>query len=695
MRTALYQAGKLLHREIAIPHASIPVFLCPALLKPRPAARFSSQDVSRPRKAFSTFGHTRTPETAITATSSSANTSPPADTSSLASQPRNRALPVCCPGCGAPTQILASSEAGYYSLSRGAVKSYLDYDESQSKATEDDVFTNAIKQVDDKVLQELGLDKNVLSTPLEKPEPPIPICDRCHNLIHHSTGVPIFHPTIEAIQDTIAESPHKRNHIYHVIDAADFPMSFIPNLNKALRLPQLRTQNRRSKHRTWQSGDRIAEVSFIITRSDLLAPLKEQVDRLMPYMKEVLREALGRTGRNVRLGNVHMVSAKRGWWTKEVKEDIWERGGGGWMVGKVNVGKSNLFEVVFPKARGGQDVNVKKIRSAAEREHRKAERERLEAAATSLEELVRIQSRAAEEERSLAAEDGAEESAQKEEREEVLDDESLLPPARKETPYPAMPTISALPGTTASPIRIPFGNGKGELIDLPGLRRSNLDVYVRPEHKLDLVMKSRIVAKKHSIKPGSSLLLGGLVRITPHTPDLVFLAHPFMPIDAHITSTEKAEGIQNRTRESGVPVITEPWAGEKMQSAGTFQLKWDVTRKQTGPLTGPAAVKLKPERLPFIVYSADILIEGCGWVELVAQVRRPKQSANDALTGLDFPEVEVFSPEGKFIATRPPMGASVLGGPKPKGRNQRHARPRRSMKSAKAQRKPVSKSPQD
>jgi len=37
----------------------------------------------------------------------------------------------------------------------------------------------------------------------------------------------------------------------------------------------------------------------------------------------------------------------------------------------------------------------------------------------------------------------------------------------------------------------------------------------------------------------------------------------------------------------------------------------------------------------------------------------------------------------------------VLGGPKPKGRNERHARPRRSMKSVKAQRKPKPKGPQE
>lgn len=102
-------------------------------------------------------------------------------------------------------------------------------------------------------------------------------------------------------------------------------------------------------------------MSFIITRSDLLAPKKEQVDSLMPYFIQVLRDALGSVGENVRLGNVRCVSAKRGWWTKELKADIWDRGGGGWMVGKVNVGKSHLFEVVFPKGRS-EDINFDAVR---------------------------------------------------------------------------------------------------------------------------------------------------------------------------------------------------------------------------------------------------------------------------------------------------------------------------------------------
>ena len=156
MRTTLRHASKLLHREAVTPHASIPAFLCPALLRSQPVTKFTPQNLPQPKKAFSTFRPKRTPDTAITTPSPPAGSTPPAP------QPNKRVLPICCPGCGAPTQILASSEAGYYSLSRGAVKSYLNYDDSQPKATEDDIFTKAIKQVDNKVLEDLGLDRTVL-----------------------------------------------------------------------------------------------------------------------------------------------------------------------------------------------------------------------------------------------------------------------------------------------------------------------------------------------------------------------------------------------------------------------------------------------------------------------------------------------------------------------------------------------------
>ncbi|KAF2272926.1 uncharacterized protein EI97DRAFT_436530 [Westerdykella ornata] len=762
MRRALRHAKNALDHESHLLHSQIPDFLCPALLRPPLVSpiRFSSSP--RPTKPFSTLGRRRN-EAAVSANE---HASPEPLQSVPATPSPIRSLPRACPGCGAPSQVYDKKEAGYYDIDRKAVKRYLNYDPEEqerkqtSKEDENTIYTESLKALDPKIREELGLPAETPEVAPEEPEkatpPDTPVCDRCHNLIHHHIGTPIHHPSVEAIQQTIAESPHRRNHIYHVLDAADFPLSLIPNLHSALRLPKLRTQNRRAKHKGWVGENRIAQVSFIITRADLLAPLKEQVDKLLPYMQEVLRDALGRVNRNARLGNVHLVSAKRGWWTTKVKEDIWERGGAGWMVGKVNVGKSNLFEVVFPKGRGADYQPIAQIRSAAEREQ-------MLARANTLEELERVQ-------RQLAEEDAAIERRRKqpilepeeslpEEDEEDFDPDALLPPRQPYTPYPVLPLTSSLPGTTASPIRIPFGRNRGELIDLPGLARTNPDLttFVHPDHHDDLVMKHRVSPDRLPIRPRQSLLLGGgLIRITPVTENLVFLAHAFTPIEPHVTSTEKAIGIQNQTRESGVPSILLPNVGPKMKSAGTFQLKWDATKKLAGPLTSPVAGKMRPENLPFTIWSTDILIEGVGWVELSAQVRKPKgwqpvgmvkkdpnhakiererraaeekrrkdekfaalrteaaaEGEGDAfdragITGFsttqaareerekqqrredaeafveemeqqEFPEVEVFTPLGKYVGARRPMCGSVLGGKKYVSSRERKARPRRAM----------------
>ncbi|KAH7117027.1 hypothetical protein B0J11DRAFT_538151 [Dendryphion nanum] len=763
MKPALHQTRSF----ATLHHALIPTFLCPALLRgavghaTHPLQfRYSSSPSPRPivqstppRRTFSSNRVCR--QHAGQAAQHGSNIDSPAvnppDTPTVA-----QSLPRACPGCGAPTQVFDKKEAGYYDIDRRRVKSYLEYDpqDIEQSKQENDVYTRALKQADPKLLEGLGLDHETLDTSnkVDQTAPTTPMCDRCHNLIHHNIGNPIHHPSVEAIHETIGESPHRRNHVYHIIDAADFPLSLVPNLQSSLRLPKLRTQNRRAKHKGWVSNNRIAEVSFVITRADLLVPMKQQVDGLLPYVTQVLRDALGRDNRTARLGNIYLVSAKRGWWTTKVKEDIWDRGGAGWMVGKVNVGKSNLFEVVFPKGRGSDYEDIRKIRSAAEREAMLNN-------AQTMEEIAKVQGQLDEEDarierrRSQIMEPSTNAEDFPEEDEEELDLDSLLPPRQTYTPYPVLPLSSSLPGTTASPIRIPFGRNRGELIDLPGLARTSpeLSTFVNSENRDDLIMTHRVTPERHVLRPGKSLVLGGgLIRITPVNEDLVFLIHPFVPLAPHITSTEKAIGLQDQTRGSGVPSIMAPNIGDKIKSAGRFKLQWDVTKKLAGPLTSSVAGKMKTDNLPFRIWSTDILIEGVGWVEVSAQVRRPqgwtpvgmakkdpnharaqklkkqeeirhKRQANyeakvatenggDAFDragirgGGDgrvmekkveevvqeevYPEIEVFSPLGKYIGARMPMCGSILGGPKQVSSRERKARPRRSMVSVKSQRKP-------
>lgn len=395
-------------------------------------------------------------------------------------------------------------------------------------------------------------------------------------------------------------------------------------------------------------------MSFIITRSDLLAPRKEQVDEMMPYLREVLRDALGFSNTRMRLGNLHCVSSKRGWWTKKLKEDIWARGGGGWLVGKVNVGKSNLFDSIFPKGRSVA------LPSAIERQEDIKTRNNFHG---------------------ISSFEGK------------IQEDSLLPPVPLETPYPIMPVVSHLPGTTAAPIRLSFGGGKGELVDLPGLPRGSFENLVHEDHKSDFLMEHRVSPKQFVIKPGQSLLLGGLVRITPATPQMIVLAYPFLPIQSHVTSTTKAIKIQTQKEPCGISNIVMPNAGGKMALAGTFPLKWDVTKKRAGPLTSSHGFGLDTKILPFSIFSTDILIEGCGWVELVVQIRKGPMKVDgeggekDCMKMGVFPQVDVFSPEGKLIGARRPMNAWLVGGPKPTPSSRRKGRPRRSMRGAKRREK--------
>ncbi|KPM34447.1 hypothetical protein AK830_g12123 [Neonectria ditissima] len=730
--------ARWLNRALSIGEASsssgVPLFLCPAVgVSARLSRTALAAPTSRPGIYSRRLNHT---EATTQSNDSPVPTPFPVDPVSQDAaqdaQPRRR-LPMNCTGCGAFAQTSDPELLGYFDLESRRVRKWLhprDPEPKLKENEEDEVVDGALKSLDPSMLQELGLDPSALLASGESESAALaalvpdqqPVCDRCHNLQHYSTTsktakVAMHHPTVESLRETIEESPHKYNHIYHIIDAADFPMSLMPRLNVLLGDIPMRTRNRRSRAGKYIK-DRQTELSFIITRSDLLGPTKEIVDSMMPWVRDVLRDALGRLGGRVRLGNVSAVSARRGWWTKDLREGIWKRGGAGWMVGKVNVGKSQLFEAVYPKGRMGTIKDAERTSASASASFRNA----IDAEPTT-------------------EQDGADPW-------EDVDVGDLLPPLQPAKNYPQMPLVSSLPGTTASPIRVPFGNGKGELIDLPGLARSDLELFVKEEHQQSLIMKKRIVPEQISLKPGKSLILGGgLIRITPKTPDMVFLAYNFTPLEEHLTQTEKAIDFQNQTRESrGVPSIVLENVGDRMQHAGTFKLNHDVTRKRAGPLTRKNAVGLQVDRLPFRVLSTDILIEGVGYVELVAQVRARdvevptapvrrvrrviEEKQEDEAKNLDpfadimsmrrdtgghhnnnrrdrnerpnrrreimeafaeepetapepnWPAVDVFSPEGRFVGSRMPINGWLNNKPRVLAEHKK-SRPRRSMKGQK------------
>ncbi|KAI0602233.1 hypothetical protein F4775DRAFT_536141 [Biscogniauxia sp. FL1348] len=830
----------------------LPLFLCPSaqsmLLRPRLRPRPSAVPCRLQPLGASSWNPSRR---GLHSQAALAPDPYPVSSTSNTSEERNsirlklsRKLPRQCSGCGAFSQFDEPELPGYYDLDRKAVRKFLGVDPIFHRTRQEDkIYEDALKHFDHKELEERGVDVEALAmsiTPseaelrqLQKP----PLCDRCHFLMHHHTAESIFHPGIDSIRDTIAESPYKFNHVYHIVDAADFPMSVVPRITELLDIMPLRTKNRRAQKQKYYH-DQITELSFVVTRSDLLAPTKEQVDKLFPYLQQVLRDLLDSSGKSVRLGNMFAVSSRRSWWTKELRETIWKRGGAGWMVGKANVGKSQLFEAVFPKGRMDWvpskhqiKINMHQNPKSKEAKKTKAKESTTESTSETAPKSVpgAVQETAKDATPGVAQEtqetppeaelgstpetpseltpestssltpDAVSESAiesvpevtpeitsevtpgasqetspeslpqeatelaaavtpevapkvatettidtqESQEPEEIdlfqeqyFDPYALLPPAPKEVQYPEMPLVSDLPGTTASPIRVPFGNGRGELIDLPGMERTGLEHHVRKEHRLSLIMKTRIVPEQITLKPGQSLLLGGFIRITPREPAPVMLTYAFTPIEPHVTRTDKAIEIQKQDTTVNVENIAEPGTGDKIALAGSFKLKWDVTRQRTGPLTNKMAVGLSVDRLPYRVLSTDILIEGVGWVEIVAQVRtrhlfeeRPREEKaeekeeepQEELSGWDkleaaiedpkkklrrelqktshtwaeerspemeaaaepnWPIVDVYSPEGKYISCRAPMNGWNLNKPLSTPQT-RKSRPRKSMKGVK------------
>jgi genetic interactor of prohibitins 3, mitochondrial len=678
LRTALRITGKR-------PVAEVFIFLCPVLGQTRPLRHGQNFSLRSPHQLQRLQCLHTQHEVVEDAPITSPSTVIP------------KSLPIQCSGCGAFSQTSSAEEPGYYDLDRKAVKIYLGQIKRKKNLSEfrkeNALIEAALKKLDPQELENFhispelllphGNTENSTENSTENTDPQLgaedagPLCDRCHRLIHHNVGVSIYHPTVETLRETIQESPFKHNHIYHIIDAADFPMSLVTNIDRLLAdVSTLRSKNRRARQDTYVRGRKYT-LHFIITRSDLVAPKKEQVDRLMPYFREVLREALGRSGKMVRLGNVKLVSAHRGWWTRSLKEEIAEHGGASWMVGKVNVGKSQLFSTIFPKGSNEPQASTHDIPDVKTFPHEPP---------TSL-------SKQAEPAESTLDNDG------------ILDVHSLLPPARTAANYPAMPTVSALPGTTASPIRIPFGRGKGELIDMPGLSRGDIEHFVQPEHRNSLIMQHRIVPDQQVVKPGQSVILGGgLIRITPQTSDLVFLAYSFTNIKPHLTSTEKAIGFQEQSRPETVENICVPGTGDQIRHAGSFQLKYDVTKRRAGPITSKHGPNISVDRLRYCVVAIDILIESVGWVEVVAQVSKQRlftpistgqedateplteapSEETDAWTKMEaaarggappnpkpietrvedipapepnWPVVDVYTPQGRFVSSRQPMNA--------------------------------------
>ena len=350
---------------------------------------------------------------------------------------------------------------------------------------------------------------------------PMPVCERCVQLKLHTKGLPNVelslkaYPDLNTLVELISESKHERNHIYHLIDAADYPLSLIPSLR-----PYLMQYLPPSKARR-------LTVSYIVTRADLLMPKETQVTSLMTYWKSVMKAALppGETiegHRDPRGGTFRVISVRNGWSIELVKSElskmvgekvkssdrrVKQREGGIWIVGKVNVGKSRFLREVVP--RGSYTVLDKIVQPSVPLPklpdfdiNSLSGQEKVQAFLKQLEENEKAKNP----------------NITQQALDKILDTTRIrivnTNLSVEELPL-AKPTVSQVPGTTVNPIRVALRNpmvlGKnqgvcGEIIDLPGFERGSFLNFVRPECKKYVLMEERVDPLQYVVKPSKSLL---------------------------------------------------------------------------------------------------------------------------------------------------------------------------------------------
>lgn len=410
---------------------------------------------------------------------------PPPPEPTIPEEPPDFLPPSYCPGCGAPSQQVDATLPGYYSSKQSRRQRFGTNNlkiKTKHKQREDEIWSAALARIQSEKppgssdLADAAEHLDALKTAAAATTP---VCVRCHTMMHYHSASPLpSYPTLDTLTSLLVSSRHKTNHVYHLVDAGDLPLSLVPQLRGHLyaSLPREITRG--------------LTISYVVTRADLLMPTEAQVRSLATWIKKVLKDALpvGEKveGRNVEEG-VHIVSARRGWGVGRIKLETRHREGGVWVVGAVNVGKSMLVREVWPEAGEGRAGSVE-------------DAEEFDILPAALEGVEAVE------------EGGAE---------KVKEDGQMKKQGRGML-IQVSPTVSDMPGTTAAPIRVRFktagGVGKkvfGELIDLPGFERwigfgdNGLLPFVREEKRKEFGIEKLVVPEQYTIKPGTS---------PPHSP---------------------------------------------------------------------------------------------------------------------------------------------------------------------------------
>lgn len=286
-----------------------------------------------------------------------------------------RPSPTHCSGCGIRLQADDPSKPGYVYKKSEADASR--HELWAKKKAEQDLVQSVLDEADESTLEKLDnvhaaykkkdpIGQNVMEHTYEEPprrqewtesrgdfkstkDRRLNVCRRCHELTYHSNPLKdaAYSPPAPKSIETIIQQINKDNRdfdnpplLVHVIDVADFPLSFVPF-----------TVPRGSK------------LLFVINRADLLCERSSSMGHIRHYFTSQLVPVLNKAGMDSSKVEVHPVSAEKKWGIRELIQRIMQlrnRDSNVYLIGNdpcrrtnighTNVGKSSIVSAMIDAA---------------------------------------------------------------------------------------------------------------------------------------------------------------------------------------------------------------------------------------------------------------------------------------------------------------------------------------------------------
>lgn len=239
-----------------------------------------------------------------------------------------------CSGCGSQFENIYTKNCSDTMLNeRNIIKGF----KNSKKDKENDIFNEALANLDETLRLELlnRHPEDRLSRSFQKKKVKRAICQRCHNLIHHSTlstEFPVLPQTLSSANWLSMFMKERNPLLVYVIDSIDFPHTYISELHSLY--------------------GKISQILYVISKIDIICRKKEMLRKVKDYFASEISKLTQITEKEIK-PFIILTSATKGWGIDQLITSINKyktKKNNIYFIGMANVGKSSIVSRLASQA---------------------------------------------------------------------------------------------------------------------------------------------------------------------------------------------------------------------------------------------------------------------------------------------------------------------------------------------------------